>query len=68
MKIINLKSLAGFLMCFLILSIGCNDLFEEINTNENNPEDVTLGVLLTAAQTGLMDNYGYGFDRHSGRG
>jgi len=52
-------------MCFLIISTGCNDLFEEINTNENSPEDVTLNVLLSAAQTGLMDNFGYGFDRYA---
>lgn len=65
MKIINSKSFIGFLMCFLIFSTGCDDLFEDINTNENDPEDVTLDVLLTAAETGLMDNFGFGFDRYS---
>jgi len=53
MKTIIKISFGLFLVLFII---GCTKNFDEINTNPNQPAEVTTPTLLTAAMKGLCDN------------
>lgn len=41
-----------------VFATSCDKSFEEINANNNQPEQVTVDVLLTAAQNAQLNDYG----------
>lgn len=50
-----------------LMAFGCSDeKFEEINTNPNQPDKITLEVGLPAGVSGALQNFGFGYDRYSG--
>lgn len=50
-----------------MLAFSCSDeRLQEINKNNNNPEKVTLDVFFNAGSTGILENFGYGYDRYAG--
>jgi SusD/RagB-like outer membrane lipoprotein len=42
----------------MLVAVGCDQTFEEINKSKNQPEDVTVDVLLAGAIYAQLDNYG----------
>jgi hypothetical protein len=56
----KIKTLA--MMVILIIASGCQQDFLDINTDPNNPSDVTLAQLLTNAQVTMVNSMGIGND------
>lgn len=62
MKYINIKSILSILLALFVTS-ACDDDFEEINANPNQPEEVTSDLLLTNViirSVGEMDGQAWG--------
>ena len=62
------KYIYSILVLFLSMQFtGCSDnTLEELSTDPNNPTKVTPTLLLTAAQTSVLGQFGYGWDRYAG--
>jgi len=56
--IINMKTITKLSLglFFVLFILGCTKDFDEINTDPNQPKEVTTPTLLTAAQKGLCDD------------
>lgn len=47
-----------FIITGMLVSVSCDQTFEEINKNKNSPENVSVNVLLPAAMYTQFDNFG----------
>ena len=57
--------LSSIVFVIFILA-SCNDYFEDVNTNKDDPQEVSYANILTGGITNVMDSYGEGFDRYAG--
>ncbi len=64
-KISNMKKLI-YILSLSLLVFSCDEDFEEINSNENNPENITLDVAIVSAETLVFERFGQGYDRYAG--
>jgi hypothetical protein len=57
-----------YIVAILFLASGCTKNFLDINTDPNNPTDVSVSLLLPSAQRGLASVIGFSNDARGARG
>ncbi|MTI31052.1 SusD/RagB family nutrient-binding outer membrane lipoprotein [Xanthovirga aplysinae] len=62
----NILYKAIFLGLILMGTQACVEKFEEVNKNINDPEKVSLNLVLTSAQADVFEGFGDDWDRFSG--
>lgn len=61
-----IKNLALLFILTLFLG-GCDrDKLDELNIDPNNPSAVNIDLLFTAGEDGVLDDFGYNWDRYAG--